>query len=85
MVLLAMKAGSRLAAHAVHETASIQTLTGQLRLQVPRLAQQREGEIVDLPMGHLLVLGSGTEHGVEAVGDSAFLLTFGWTTKPSAA
>jgi hypothetical protein len=54
-----------------------------LRLQLPRLARQREDRIVDLPNGRLLVLERGNEHNVEAVGDSAFLLTFGWKDKVS--
>ncbi len=81
VVLVAMKAGSRIAAHTANETVSIQTVTGHLRLQLPRLARQREDRIVDLPIGRLLVLERGNEHDVEAVGESAFLLTFGWKDK----
>ena len=51
VVLIAMKAGSRIAAHSVPETVSIQTLTGRLRLQLPRLERPREDRIVDLPIG----------------------------------
>lgn len=81
VVLVAMKDGSRIAKHIANETVSIQTVTGQLRLQLPRLARQREDRIVDLPVGRLLVLERGNEHDVEAVGESAFLLTFGWKDK----
>ena len=81
VVLIAMKAGARIAEHTANETVSIQTLAGRLRLQLPRLARQREDRIVDLPIGRLLVLERGNEHDVEAVGDSAFLLTFGWKDK----
>lgn len=85
VVLIAMTAGSRIPAHTADETVSIQTLTGRLRLQLPRLARQREARIVDLPIGRLLVLEPGNEHSVEAIGDSAFLLTFGWTATTPAA
>ena len=85
VVLIAMTAGSRIPPHTAEETVSIQTLTGRLRLQLPRLARQREDRIVDLAAGRLLVLQAGNEHSVEAVGDSAFLLTFGWTARTPAA
>ncbi|HEX7840840.1 MAG TPA: hypothetical protein VF469_25355 [Kofleriaceae bacterium] len=84
VVLIAIKAGSRVAAHTVDETVSVQTLTGRLRVQLPRLARQRGDGFVELPIGRLLVLEPGTEHGVEAIGDSAFLITFGWTASPPA-
>src|SRR4029077_14945781 len=74
VVLIAMKAGARIAEHTANETVSIQTLSGRLRLQLPRLARQREDRIVELPIGRLLVLERGLAHDVEAVGDSAFLL-----------
>lgn len=81
VVLIVMKAGSRMAEHSANETVSIQPLSGRLRLQLPRLARQREDRIVDLPVGRLLVLERGNEHDVEAIDDSAFLLTFGWKDK----
>lgn len=81
VVLVVMKAGSRLAEHVAHETVTIQTISGSLRLQLPRLARQHEDRIVDVPVGRFLVLESGNQHDVEAVGESAFLLTFGWKDK----
>jgi quercetin dioxygenase-like cupin family protein len=81
VVLIAMKAGSRIASHTANESLSIQTVMGCLRLQLPRLARQREDRIVDLPVGRLLVLEAGNEHDVEAMGESAGLLTFGWKDK----
>ncbi len=81
VMLIAMKAGGRIAEHIANETVSIQTLAGCLRLQLPRLARQREDRFVELPVGRLLVLERGNEHDVEAIGDSAFLLTFGWKEK----
>jgi quercetin dioxygenase-like cupin family protein len=85
VVLIAVRAGSRVAAHTVDETVSVQTLTGRLRVQLPRLAGQRGDGFVELPVGRILVLEPGTEHGVEAIGDSALLITFGWTATPPAA
>jgi quercetin dioxygenase-like cupin family protein len=84
VVLIAMKAGSRVAAHTLDETVSIQALGGRLRLQVPRLARPGADGVLELSAGRVLVLEAGTEHAVEAVGDSAFLLTFGWTPKTPA-
>jgi len=36
---------------------------------------------VDVPAGRLLVLERGLRHDVEAVAESAFLLTLGWQAK----
>lgn len=71
ILLVAMKAGSRIAEHHANDTASIHALSGHVRLDV-------DGAIVELPAGRLLVLESGLRHDVEAVADSAFLLTLGW-------
>ncbi|MEO9160159.1 MAG: hypothetical protein ABI591_31340 [Kofleriaceae bacterium] len=81
VVLVVMKAGSRMEKHTANETVTIQTITGCLRLQLPRLARQRDDRMVDLPVGRLLVIERENEHDVEAVGESAFLLTFGWKDK----
>jgi quercetin dioxygenase-like cupin family protein len=83
VVLIAMKDGSRIAEHTADETVTIQTLAGCLHLQLPRLPRQREHRIVDLPSGRLLVLERGNEHAMEAVGDSACLVTLGWSAKTS--
>ena len=71
IVLIVMKAGARIAEHHADQTASFQTLTGQLRLHV-------QDRVVELPAGRLLVLERGLAHDVEAALDSAFLLTIGW-------
>lgn len=84
VVLIVMKAGSRIDKHIANETVSIQPLTGRLRLQLPRLARQHEDRIVEIATGNLLVLDRGLEHDVEAADDSAFLLSFGWNSKASA-
>ena len=46
-------------------------VAGRLRLHVP-------GGTVDLPVGHLLALDGKVPHDVEALEESAFLLTIGW-------
>lgn len=71
VVLVAMKAGSRIAEHRTDKTASVHTLAGHVRLHLP-------DEVVDLTAGRIFVLEQGLRHAVEAVADSAFLLTLGW-------
>jgi quercetin dioxygenase-like cupin family protein len=71
IVLIAIQAGSRIAEHDTNETASIHTLTGHIRVGIP-------DRVVDLRAGELLVLERGMRHDVEAVLESAVLLTIGW-------
>lgn len=49
---------------------SIQTIMGKIRLHLP-------ARTVELSVGQLLVLGSAVPHDVEAIEESAFLLTAG--------
>jgi quercetin dioxygenase-like cupin family protein len=74
VVLIVMKAGARLAEHQASDTAVIHALSGHVRLRLT-------GTITDLPSGRLLVLERGLRHDVEAMVDSAFLLTLGWHAK----
>ena len=71
IVLIAMKAGARMVDHRVETTASVFVLSGALRLHLP-------GRPVDLPAHQLLALEAGLRHDVEAMRQSAFLLTIGW-------
>jgi quercetin dioxygenase-like cupin family protein len=71
IVLTALRAGARLQAHQTAGAVAIQTIQGQLLLNVG-------GVQVDLPTGHLLALEPGVAHDVEATADSVFLLTIGW-------
>ncbi len=71
IVFVAMEAGAHIAEHRADDTASIHALSGHIRLRV-------SDETVDLPAGRLLVLEKGERHDVEAVEESAFLLTLGW-------
>jgi quercetin dioxygenase-like cupin family protein len=71
IVLVVMRAGARIAEHRAAETVSIHAVSGHIRLRVA-------DETVDLPTGRLLVLEGGVSHDVEAIQESAFLLTLGW-------
>ncbi len=71
IVLIAIQAGKTISEHRANVTASVQALSGRLRLQLP----DRNAEV---PAGHLLVLGPGLRHDVHAEEDSTFLLTLGW-------
>jgi len=70
-VLVVLAAGKTTSEHHASVTASLQVLTGQLRVELPErgLEVQRAG---------LIVFAAGTQHSVRAQVDSAFLLTLGW-------
>jgi quercetin dioxygenase-like cupin family protein len=71
IVLMALKKGGRLEKHSADARTSIQMLKGRVKLQ---LAEQT----VDLQEGHLLVLDRALEHELEALEESAILLTISW-------
>jgi quercetin dioxygenase-like cupin family protein len=71
IVLIAMKAKSRLHEHTAAGRISVLTLKGHIRLHLPE-------RVVDLPAGNLLALDHCVSHDVEASEDSAFLLTISW-------
>lgn len=74
IVLIALQRGKTISEHHAGVTASVQTLSGHLRLKLPdHNADVREGE--------LLVLGAGLAHDVYAETDSTFLLTLGWPAR----
>jgi len=68
VVLTVMRSGARLEEHKTSGPISIQTLTGHLRLRTLE-------ETVELPVGHIVMLLGDVAHDVEAVEESAFLLT----------
>ncbi len=68
IVLVVIRAGAKIAEHHSQDTASIHALAGHVRLTLP-------DRTVDLPAGKILVIAPGLAHNVEAVADSAFLLT----------
>ena len=71
IVLIAMKAGTRMKGHKADGSISIHTLTGKLRLHLSEQA-------VELPAGRLLTLERALPHHVEALENSSFLLTISW-------
>lgn len=71
VVLTAIKGGTRIQEHHSAGRISVQTVAGHIRMR----AVERE---FDLPQGRLLVLDRAVQHDVEALEDSAFLLTVAW-------
>lgn len=71
VVLIALKARARLPGHQTEGRISIQTIQGQIHVRA-------EGRTFYLPAGNLLALDRGLAHDVEAVEESAFLLTIAW-------
>ena len=71
VILVAMKAATAIKEHRAEGRISIQTIAGHVRLKLPQ-------QTVELPAGHLLALDRRIEHNVEALADSAFLLTIAW-------
>jgi quercetin dioxygenase-like cupin family protein len=71
IVLIAMKANTRMHEHTAAGRISVHSLSGHIRLHLPE-------RVVDLPVGHLLALDQCVPHDVEASEDSAFLLTLSW-------
>ncbi len=71
IVVIVMRQGGRMEEHRAPGCISIQTLTGRLRLQM-------RDQTIDLPAGHVLMLDPDITHDVEALDESAFLLTIAW-------
>jgi len=74
IVLIAMKANTRMHEHTAAGRISVHTLNGHIRLHLPE-------RVVDLRAGNLLALDQCVSHDVEASEDSAFLLTLSWPTE----
>ena len=71
IVLIALKAQSRIPEHQTEGRISIHAVAGHLKVRA-------EGRTFDLPAGTLLALNQRLPHDVEALEDSAFLLTIAW-------
>ena len=76
IVLILMKSGTRMRQHRAEGRVSIQQLEGQVCVH---LADRK----VNMSAGHLLVLDCGVLHDVEALEESAFLLTISWRREKS--
>ena len=68
VVLTVMRAGNHMPEHTAAGRISVQTVSGHLRMHVGE-------KLLDLPTGRLLVLDRAIPHDVQAIEDSAFLLT----------
>ena len=71
VVLISMEAASRLKEHHADGAISVQVLKGSIRFTT-------QGESHDLRSGNMLMLGASIKHEVEALEESAFLLTVAW-------
>jgi quercetin dioxygenase-like cupin family protein len=71
IVLILMKGGTRMRQHRAEGRISIQQLKGQVCIH---LAHRK----VNVSAGHLLMLDCGVLHDVEALEESALLLTISW-------
>jgi quercetin dioxygenase-like cupin family protein len=71
IVLIAMKANTRMHEHTAAGRISVHSLYGHIHVHLPK-------QVVDLPAGYLLALDQCVPHDVEASEDSAFLLTLSW-------
>jgi quercetin dioxygenase-like cupin family protein len=71
IVLVLMKADTRMREHQADARISIQALSGRIRIHL-------DGQSIGLTAGGLLALDCGLRHDVESVEESAFLLTISW-------
>lgn len=71
IVLIALKARSKIPGHHTQGQISIQPVVGRIQVRA-------EGRSFDLRPGGLLALDKGLPHDVEALEESAFLLTIAW-------
>jgi quercetin dioxygenase-like cupin family protein len=78
IVLILMKGGTRMRQHRAEGRVSIQQLKGQVCIHL-------DHRKVDMPAGRLLVLDCGVLHDVEALEESALLLTISWRREKSEA
>ena len=74
VVLIALRPHARLSEHQTEGRIAIQTLAGHIQVRA-------QGRTFDLPMGRLLALDRGVPHDVEALEESAFVLTVAWPAR----
>lgn len=68
ITLRRMKANARIPEHHNPGRISVQTIMGHIRMHA-------DGKLFDLPQGSVLILDRAVTHDVEAIEESAFLLT----------
>jgi quercetin dioxygenase-like cupin family protein len=71
IVVIALKAHARIPAHQTEGRLSVHTVRGHVQIRAL-------GRTFDLPAGSLLALDEGLPHDVEALENSALLLTIAW-------
>jgi quercetin dioxygenase-like cupin family protein len=71
VVLTVISAGNRIQTHTAAGRISVQTVAGHIRMHVG-------DRLLDLPSGRLLVVDRTVPHDVEAIEESAFLLSVAW-------
>lgn len=71
VVLITMDRGAHMKEHHADGTISVHLLKGKIRMNVG-------GHQHELATGNLFTLGASIRHDVEALDDSAFLLTISW-------
>lgn len=72
VILTALQSKAILHEHKTVGAISVQTVAGHIRIRAL-------DQVFDLPAGRLLALSGGVPHDVEALEESAFLLTIGWS------
>ena len=72
IVLIRMKPGSYMSHHRAEGPISVHAVLGKIRVHLP------DDRMEELNPGDLLALERGLEHDVEALEESAFLLTIAW-------
>jgi quercetin dioxygenase-like cupin family protein len=71
VVLTVLTSNARLHEHKAIGKISVQAIAGRIRMHV-------QDKVFDLLAGHLVALERALPHDVEALEDSAFLLTIAW-------
>lgn len=71
IVLIVFQRLARMEEHKTEAQISIEVASGHVRMKAP-------GCVFDLPKGHILALERGVPHDVEALEESAIVLTFAW-------
>ena len=71
IVYMLMKPSTRMQEHHSGATVSVHALSGHVRLHLGE-------QTFDLPAGHVLVLERDIPHDVEAIAESAVLITIAW-------
>ena len=74
VVLIALRTGARMSEHKTDHCVTIHAIEGRLRLHVP------DGAVLELAQGELLALEQTVVHDIEAMTDSVFVLSLGWSS-----